>query len=183
MDETQLNAQLAERFESLPKVVRDAILSADVEAHMRTLAEQHKLHLDQWSSLENEVMLTLLGFQRTEELAQNIKQHVDLDEATATALAADISKIVFEPIRAELEKELAQPAAHAETESGPVEAERSAPSTPIRPPAPPVIAATPPRLPPEKKAERPGVSATYGAPTPSHERKAIEGDPYREQVK
>src|SRR3989344_7652693 len=100
-NEQELDKKLQERFKQLPKVVQDAITSADVEKHLRSLAEVRKLHLDQWSSLENEVMLTLLGFQRTEDLAQNIKQHVELDETTATALAADISKIVFEPIRAE----------------------------------------------------------------------------------
>ncbi|MCE9541768.1 hypothetical protein K8R03_04415 [Candidatus Kaiserbacteria bacterium] len=179
MDENQLNAQLAERFKSLPKVVRDAILSADVEKHMRALAETHNLHLDQWSSLENEVMLTLLGFQPTEELSQNLKQHVGLDDALAASLADDVSKTVFQPIRAELEKELKVPEQVPKNDS----ASEPAPQAPVPVAAAPVIAATPPRLPPETKAERAPAPAAYGTSVPSHERKEIEGDPYREQVK
>lgn len=174
MDEQELHQQLAERFKQLPKVVQEAITSADVEAHMRALAETHKLHLDQWASLENEVMLTLLGFQKTEDLAENLKKEVNVDDATARALADDISKIVFEPIRKELERQLERPAGQTGA---------AAPAPPVQSVPAPVIAATPPKLPPQKKAERPPAEQNYSAPVPSHERKAIEGDPYREQVK
>ena len=175
MDEKELQQQLAERFKQLPKVVQNAITSADVEAHMRALAETHKLHLDQWALLENEVMLTLLGFQKTEDLAENLRKEVNVDETTARALADDVSKIVFEPIRGELEKQLERP---GETPAANTPAAVASPA-----PTASVIAATPPKLPPEKKAERPPTERNYSAPTPSHERKAIEGDPYREQVR
>src|ERR1700690_4422263 len=90
-----LDSRLAERFKELPKVVQDAITSADVQKHMRELADSHKLHLDQWQILENEVMLALLGFQPVEDLQKNIKKEVGISEERSTILAADISKVVL----------------------------------------------------------------------------------------
>jgi hypothetical protein len=204
---------IRERFAKLPKVVQNAITSADVAAHMRQLAETHKLHLDQWESLENEVHLTLLGVEPAEELAKNIEAEVGVDAASAAVLAADIFKTVFEPIRQQLEKELQHPdsvgahdtsvqaAAQATPIStttpqpapqvmaaqpvAPTEASQPAIPAPVAAPvaaAPTVLPATPPPAPVEGKVERAPLSQSYLASQPSHERKAIEGDPYREQL-
>ena len=115
--------RLQERFVQLPKVVQDAIRSADVEKRMRELAENNKLHLDQWQTLENEVMLALLGFQPTEDLAKNIESQVGVTPEVAKSLAGNISKTVFEPIREELERQLEHPEAKVAVVSG-VEAAR-----------------------------------------------------------
>ena len=224
-----IGALIRERFAKLPKVVQDAITSVDVSNQMRELAKTHQLHLDQWDLLENEVHLALLGIQPLENLPGNLKREVGTDEATAVALAEDISRIVFEPIRQELERQLEHPEATAEKTTG-VEDMRTrilkeaagevttppvpAVSVPVvsAPPTPPVPAkavtipvisaptdtrATPENPPatkqspqaiempaePAKKVERTPVAApSYVAPVPSHERKAIEGDPYREQL-
>src|SRR3989344_1481652 len=103
-----VQAQLDARFKELPKVVQDAILSADVEKHLRELADTHKLHLDQWTTLENEVTFTMLGLEPIEYLAENIQKNVGLSSEIATALAEDISRVVFAPIRQELERVLAK---------------------------------------------------------------------------
>lgn len=240
--DNELNTQLQERFAKLPKVVQEAITSADVEKHLRELAEHHKLHIDQWELLENEVMLSLLGFQPAAELADNIQKHVSVDETTAISLAADISTIVFEPIRKELERGLDYPEATAIQKTG-VEEMRDtilhnesavaptalqtppiAPSPAVAPvmptpeaaiaPAPipttpqaaiapdatavvaqdpvpaippttpiaAVVAATPGTPAPTVTVERTETHPDYAPGAPSHERKAIAGDPYREQI-
>src|SRR3989344_1469422 len=117
-EKNELDTKLQARFALLPKVVQDAITSADVEKRLRVLADTHKLHLDQWETLENEVMLALLGFSPTEELVENIKTEVGVPENVAQELAGDISKVIFEPIRQELERELEHPEARAEKMSG-----------------------------------------------------------------
>ena len=166
MNEQQLQEKLSSRFKELPKVVQNAILSADVEAHMRELADHHKLHFDQWTGLENEVMFALLGFQPVEELASNIEKEVDVSHETAVALADDISHIVFAPIRKALEEELPL-AGNAQIESTTAPAQ-SAPG------------GTPAPAPPEEKSIRESLSGSYSAGGASHERKSVEGDPYRE---
>lgn len=190
-DEKELNEKIQSRFKVLPKVVRDAITSADVQKRMRELAETHKLHLDQWQSLENEVMLTLLGFQASEELEENLKDGVGASDETAKALAGDISKIVFEPIRQELERQLEHPEAKAAEVSGVETARNQAiaselPASSFELPgkdqsaAPAVAPATPPPEGPTTKVARAPISEAYKAGEASSQRRSIEDDPYRE---
>jgi hypothetical protein len=162
VNDKELDTKLQERFKQLPKVVQDAITSADVEKRMRTLADTQKLHLDQWEALENEVMLALLGFQPVEDLEKNIKSEVNVSDEVASTLASEVSKIVFEPIREELERELAHP------------------SAPTAPPTPAVLPATPPAPPNEEKSVRAPASENYKPGEPSTERKVVHDDPYRE---
>jgi hypothetical protein len=194
-DDQHVQDVLKERFVALPKVVQDAITSADIEKHLRELANIHKLHLDQWGALENEVMLAILGIQRMEDLEQHIKAEVGLDDATAHALAEDISRIVFAPVRQELERSLKSPDAIAATTTG-VEDMRTqvlassenkaAPASVLPVPTTltsTVLPGTPPAAPATATVERAQISPAYIPATPSHERKTIEGDPYREQLK
>ncbi len=178
--DTELEKALKERFEKLPPVVQNAITSADVEKRMRELADTHKLHLDQWQSLENEVMLTLLGVQPIENLEKNLISEVRVTAEIAKSLAGDISKIVFEPIRGELERQLEHPDAKAATVTD-VEAARAQLLTTEAAPAPVAVApATPPAEPPTAKAERAPISESYKAGETSAARKSVHDDPYRE---
>jgi len=167
-----IQAKLDARFQELPKVVQDAILSADMEKHLRELAGTHKLHLDQWASLENEVMYTMLGFEPIERLAENVEKNVGTAHETAVQLAEDISRVVFAPVRQELERVLVvhqkDPAL-----SDAVLTQKILTVAPIAPGTPPAVA-------PEGKAIRAPISASYAARQPSTERKIVEGDPYRE---
>jgi len=122
-----LQEQIKLRFAQLPKVVQDAILSADVEVRMRQLAAQHQLHFDQWTALENEVMFALLGFQPVDSLAANIEKEVGVPHAIALALASDISEIVFKPIRGALQSGL-------ENREQRTENSKTTPGTPSAPP-------------------------------------------------
>jgi len=179
----ELEALLKERLLQLPKVVQQAIASSDLEKHLRELADTHKLHLDQWQTLQNEVMLALLGFQPAEDLGKNIKDHIVVPSETANALAEDISRIVFQPIREELERELEHPDAKTAEVSG-VEGMRtqvlndqtaaSVLATPVVQPA------TPPAPSPEGKVVRAPVSESYKAGETSVARKSVHDDPYRE---
>lgn len=184
-----LDTALQERFASLPKVVQEAITSADVQKHMRDLAEGHKLHVDQWQVLENNVMLTLLGFQPVAELTQHLQRDLGVTEELAVELASSISEHVFSPIRGEMERVLDHPSATEEAVSDvdavraqEMNAAQSGEAPTVATPATlPVAPATPPAQPPEGKAVRAQITTTY-ANAASHERKSIEGDPYREQL-
>lgn len=187
-----LDTQLKERFQMLPKVVQDAITSADVDAHLRKLADTHKLHLDQWQKLENEVMLALLGFEHVEDLEKNIQQEIGVTAEVAHALVGDVNTIVFEPIRQELERGLSHPEAQAAQVSG-AEAARTqilsqshegetppANVVSATPPAPVLQPATPPTPAPETKVARPSQSTEYRPGESSASRASVVDDPYRE---
>lgn len=197
--DTQLDAVMQERFAKLPKVVQDAITSADVQKHLQELAKTHKLHLDQWTTLENEVMMVLLGIESTSAMQANIQKEVGVDAETATALANDISGIVFAPIRQELERQLDHPAAQEEIKTDteqvreqmlaanvqPAGAAVQLPATPAAETKPVADAATPitgtpANTPPVTPVAREPISETYKPGEASSDRKTVHDDPYRE---
>lgn len=182
-EKEEIKKMLAERFAALPLPVQKAITSADVEREMRTLAERHKLHVDQWEALENCVLTTLLGIKPVSELEKNIKNEVGVDADLAAKMTTDISLIVFEPIREELERELEHPDAKAAETSG-VEAARTqilgSEKVPVPVAVPTVLPATPPPALRTGTIERAPISAAYKAGEASTARKSVEDDPYRE---
>ena len=187
-DNGDLNNALAERFSALPKVVQDAITSADVQKHLRELAEGHKLHVDQWQVLENNVMLTLLGFQPVTELTQHLQKDLGVSDEVAVELATNISTVVFSPIRSEMEQALSHPTALQAVVSNvdtlrtqTLQGDATESAAAAAPATQPVMPATPPPPASDEKAVRAQVAPGYAAAA-SHERKSIEGDPYREQL-
>ena len=209
-DTTDVQTILKKRFAELVPPVQKAILSEDIPKHLRALADVHKLHLDQWESLENEVMLALFGVTPIDELQTSIKKEVGVNDEIAAALAADISKVVFEPIRRELERELEHPDAGAENMSDvetaraqmlanqpkadlasgfqvPAASSNATSLTPVDPSGSSqlearssVVPATPPPPPPTTKVDRGPTSGAYKPGEPSAARKSVEDDPYRE---
>lgn len=173
-----ISEELKKRFQELPRAVQNALTSADIEKNLRTLSESHKLHLDQWEKLENEVLLVLLGFQPAEKLQENIRTVVGVTDEIAAQLANDISGVVFEPVRRALEDETGP-----EEEGPDAPAAAEVPQTAHTPaPVPAVAPATPPPLQPEGTAQRRPISTSYAARAPSQARPSTEGDPYREQL-
>lgn len=205
MDPTATNPEIdvekafSERLAQLPPVVQQAIQSADLEKHLRALADSHKLHLDQWELLQNEVKLALLGFEDADMLPENLENEVGVDTATAADLSKAINDEIFEPIRQELERALVHPEAK-DAQVDDLEKARLAaislakaagedvpppkPSSPEDKGLPSILPgvqpATPPNPSPEGKAIRAPISESYKPSVPSTARKAVDGDPYRE---
>lgn len=190
-----LKEQLQQRFQELPQAVQNAILSAKVEEHLRGLATSHQLHLDQWEIFENEVMLTLLGFQNIEDLEKNIHEQVHVGPEVAHTLASSANQEIFEPIRQELERQLEHPEAKKKEVSG-VEAARQSALASAQPEASslqpvaaatntpraasPVVPATPPTPAPNIKVARPTGDTSYKPGVTSAQRATVYDDPYRE---
>ncbi len=105
--ETSSQQLLTDAFNALPAIVQRAILSSDLEAKMRTLAQKHKIHLDKWTLLENEITYALFGVTAPEELPGNIVSHVGLTQEEAIAINNDAVEIIFEPIRKQLQDTIA----------------------------------------------------------------------------
>ncbi len=183
---TDIEEKFAERLALLPPVVQQAIQSADLEKHLRALADSHKLHLDQWELLQNEVKLALLGFEDADKLPENLEKEVGVDAATAADLSKAINDEVFEPIRQELERALTHPGAQAEKVDDMEKSRLAAISVAkaagedIPPARATVQPATPPTPAPDGKVVRAPISESYKPSIPSTERKVADGDPYRE---
>lgn len=177
-DTDAVRVELKKRLLSLPQVVQDAITSADIDKQLRALSVTHKLHLDQWEKLENEVTLSLLGIQHIEDLEKNIQQEVGLSQPIAEQLAKSISLHIFEPIRAELERQLEHPAAQ-EKEVSAIETARTQQLGENNVPPATISPATPPLTQSGIKVTRPSDSSSYKPGEPSSTRAVVHDDPYR----
>ncbi|MFZ2593862.1 MAG: hypothetical protein WAX38_03770 [Minisyncoccia bacterium] len=91
-------------FNALPKIVQDAINSSDLTGKMRKLAEKHKLHLDKWSILEDEITFALFGITPPENLVGSIQKELGISMEEAIAINNDAVEIIFEPIRLQLQE-------------------------------------------------------------------------------
>jgi hypothetical protein len=186
----KLEEILAERFAALPVTVQSAINDASVEEKLRTLAGKHKLHLDQWVLLENEIMLTLLGISDPEDMAENIAKEVNVSKEVAEALVNDIAREIFTPIRELLQENLEGATEEVDTRPT-IKADPSfdlpaedvpAPSTPAETEGEGETADT--ETTPEKQfkeASQPS-SGAYQSGKLSTERKDVADDPYRESI-
>ncbi len=188
MDDT-LKKDILTRLGQLPKVVQEAITSADIEKRLQELANTNKLYLDQWEKLEKEVMLTLLGFKSPADLEEGIKKEVGVDAQAAAVLTDEISRIVFEPIRQELERELEHPEAKAKEMSGVETAREQTLSSGVENTdnsdqktieVSTITPATPSQSAPTEKAIRMPTSGAYVPGETSIARKDVHDDPYRE---
>lgn len=180
-NEHEMHELLAEHLAQLPRVVRQAIASADLEKRLRDLATTEKLHIDQWQKLENEVTLTLLGLQPIESLVENIRINVGVSADVARTLAERTNELVFIPIRQELERELEHPEAK-EREVSAIDAARndalSAANTATEGES--QMPSTPEGSAPTVKVSRPTDSTAYRPGETSAARASVVDDPYRE---
>jgi hypothetical protein len=160
--ELDISAVLKQRFALLPKAVQHAILSSNIERHLQELSKEHKLHLDQWVNLENEVMMVLLGLRPLDELSGRIRAETGVSAEDAAHIAQKVSESIFEPIRRELERELSNPNAKPE-EVSPEEARRQE-----------MLAEAHAE---EARDQAPDAAAAPAAPAPK-----LQGDPYREPI-
>ena len=165
MDENDIDLPkvLKEQFDALPKPVQKAIFSSHLEEHLKKLADENKLHLDQWVGLENEVMMVLLGLRSIETLADYIRDETKVPQETAERLAQSISEEVFDPIREELERELSGQSAPP-VEQSPNETARQQALTAAR-----------------KEDDIVPITSEITTPTPTQP-KTLGSDPYREPV-
>lgn len=185
-DET--TTQIEEQFAALPQVVQNAILSGHVQEKFQELAKKHQLHYDEWSVIENEIMLTVLGLRSPDDLVNRVVSATNLGREKSVALVEDASDTVFRPIREELERELGHPQARAEKLPDVEKVREAVLSQSPETKPPPVqsvatVPATPPSTPPVDKVTRAPASGAYKPGEASSARADVHDDPYREPPK
>lgn len=108
-------SEIEQRLAELPQDVRDAVLSAQLGENVRKIGQGHGLHIDQIGTLEDEVMLVMLGFFEPEAFSGQIAAQLQIPAADAGAIAGEVNQQIFLPIRESLKrfsesKRLAKPA-------------------------------------------------------------------------
>ena len=91
----KIEARLAE----LPQDIQEAVLSAELGSRIQTIGAMHQLHVDQVGTLEEEVMLTMLGFSNPATFAEQLMEELHTTPELAAQIAQDVTQSVFLPIR------------------------------------------------------------------------------------
>lgn len=171
---------IQDRFAELPESVQLAVTDASVEKKLRALSEKYKLHLDQWVLLENEIMLTLLGLEEPQDMAENVAREVEVDKELAQQIVNDIAVQIFQPIREQLQGTLQKTGDRRETVEVPTigtdqaQKRQEAIDTLLKKEKLPREDAEEKTAPTDSTAYKPGQS--------SAERHDVQEDPYRESI-
>jgi hypothetical protein len=91
--------QIQERFKQLPKEVQEAVTSADVHDKILGVAKKYGLHVDQEGELVDQIGLIMLGLSPSKDFVKNFSSSAEVDVKTATSIAEDINKEIFDEIR------------------------------------------------------------------------------------
>jgi len=91
-------------FNELPKKVQQLILSPQLAQNLKDTALHYSLSPEQGETFEAEVMVVLLGLDSPDNFSTNVEKHAGIDSYTVSQLVDTTERMLFEPIRLELEQ-------------------------------------------------------------------------------
>lgn len=97
--EKTLDDTIKEGLAELPPYIKTAIQEVRPTEKMRLIGESNRLHIDQQTVMEREVMLAMLGLIEGSDFVDVLSKEGGVDTATAQKIATDISNQIFIPIR------------------------------------------------------------------------------------
>ncbi len=131
--------EIQKRIDSLSEEAADFLYSPEMGLMVKQIADRHKLHIDQMSLLDAEVGELMLGLTEPLEFVPNMKETLQIDEATAQAIAKEINDQVMMKMRGLMGAPSQQPAATAPTPSVVMPSSPKPVAPPIATPAAPII--------------------------------------------
>lgn len=99
MQRKQLTTLLEEKRERLPSVIRELFDSEDTVLIVSDVSKKFELTDDEETILFDEIAYTLLGENTLEEFRTNIIENLELKEGKGSSIAAEISSLIFAPVR------------------------------------------------------------------------------------
>lgn len=103
-NEEQNENSLEKLFKELPKNVQDAISSVAVSEKLQEIAKRNGLHIDEAGIVSDEATMVMLGIENPKDFIDGLENKLKLPREKIIALAKDIDKEIFEPIRESLRK-------------------------------------------------------------------------------
>jgi hypothetical protein len=90
---------IKERFDALPKMVQDAILSSNYENSLLEIGKKYQLNVEQMGFLEQETTLTMMGLTAVTDFETELANELKIDKTKVAQIVADINEKVFFNIR------------------------------------------------------------------------------------
>ena len=109
---------IQERYEQLPPELQQAIKSIDFAGKLKEIAAQYSLRIDQSGALQTEVILIMLGLEKSDDFIVNLVRNAEITEDLARAIATDVNTNILGSIKESLRQ--------LETEEELLEAENDA---------------------------------------------------------
>lgn len=94
--------QLDEIYTSLPKVLQDALSSADIALKVEAIAKKYRLLLPQAAELSDETTRVLMGLSSIANFERNIASLMEISPVLAREISAEINEEVFKPVKSYL---------------------------------------------------------------------------------
>lgn len=164
--EGNVQKQIEDRLAELPDDVQEAIASANFDEQIQDIATKHQLHIDQASTLGDEILLVMLGFSNPAAFATTLADKLNITPQIAEAITEEATNQLFMPIRQSMQTFLEKKAQ--------IPPASTAGSTTLPPP---------PQLPELHAAEGMLQTPTITIPpTPAQKPNGYKADPYREPV-
>jgi hypothetical protein len=96
--------QTLDRWETLPDVLREAIVSeANSDFVWKTCADEH-VPEERTGEAAKVTGYVLLGFLHPEDVAQELKERLNIDPKTANLIEDSLNKRIFAPLRTDIDK-------------------------------------------------------------------------------
>jgi len=102
--------QIKERFDSLPKDIKEAISSVDTTNKIMDIAKKYDIQIDEISELVDEVGLVMLGFTHPNDFISNLKRRLGVGKELAEILSREINSEIFIKIKESLRQISERPA-------------------------------------------------------------------------
>ncbi len=98
MDE-KTTQMIKERFDALPKMIQEAILSSGYENSLIEIGKKYQLNVEQMGTLELETTLTMMGITATKDFEVELTRELKFDKIKGAQIVTDINEKVFLTIR------------------------------------------------------------------------------------
>ncbi len=103
--EPTFDQDLSTVVSQLPMPIRSFFISGKVEVIARGLMQKYRLHIDQGTIMEREIILLLLGLKNPTEFIKTLTEDAQLDQQTVDGIAQDVNDQIFVPLQEEMKSE------------------------------------------------------------------------------
>lgn len=90
---------LKEQWEKVPRDIKTAVLSPDLEKNLETILTSNNLPLYKMKSLENETILLMIGMSGTDDYIEEVGKIFSLSEDMVEKILTDVDRLILAPIK------------------------------------------------------------------------------------
>ena len=132
--ESETKKLIQNQFKSLPKGIRDYVVSEKFNQMMQDIGRRHQYNEQEAIALENETVLVFMGLESIEDYAENLQRVLKKPAEEIEEVAIEIAKEVFSPMKQELRMYLQQAASSEEKAADTPETKNDRPEIIRQPP-------------------------------------------------